>query len=162
MFPASHTGPGPTSGCVSGGGGLRVYLPGLCDCPRRIPGRTQDPALPQPRSPCPRGCSLSHEQDGQATGRVCQAASKAGLLQELGPGSFLCGGRWGSGSELLSLAPAQLPTHTHTHTSRVRSSHCDEPQKVPSASSFLIDSFAEASHSGSLEAAWLPGPVRLA
>lgn len=63
------------------------------------------------------------------TGQGCQAASQAGLLQEVGPGSFLCGGRQGWGSGLLALAHAPHPTHT----SRVQSSHCDEPQKMTSA-----------------------------
>lgn len=127
--------------------------------PRTQPSHSPGPRAQEARALPPPGCSLSHEQDSQVTGQGCPAASKAGLLQELGPGSFLCGGRRGSGSGLLSLAPAQRPPHTppgsgaHTVMS---------PRKRPQPSSFLIYSFAEASHSGSLEAAWLPGPVRRA
>lgn len=81
--------------------------------PRTQPSHSPGPRAQEARALPPPGCSLSHEQDSQVTGQGCQAASKAGLLQELGPGSFLCGGRWGSGSGLLSLAPAQLlPPHT--------------------------------------------------
>lgn len=154
-------------GVCRGEGGPELKLRGLCDRPNVIPGRIQDPA-PHTNThiaPVPVSRGLGHCRPWLLTesraGRSGARAGVPGCLQQLGPGSFLSGGRrvglWAVDAGTCS-AP---PPHTHTHTSRVRSSRCHEPQKRTSAQQLPIYTFAEASHL-SLEAAWLPSPVRLA